>query len=313
MAKCAFVFPGQGSQYIGMGKELADNFAVARGVFEEADDLMGFALSDLIFHGTDQQLRQTEITQPAILTVSLAVLAVLKERGLVPEGTAGLSLGEYSSLVCADCLTFADALPMVKQRAIYMQEAIPSGKGGMAAIMGLSTEDVVSVCRDAHSIGVVEPVNFNCPGQIVIAGLVEALEEACRLAKEKKGRTVMLSVSAPFHSSLLSVIEDKMAALVRNTPIKQPVISFASNVNADYMSDPEEIRASLVKQVYSPVLWEEIVRLFIGDGYDTFVEVGPGRALTGFMKKIDKGVAAFHVEDEQTLKNLLDHLEEEAQ
>lgn len=310
MVKCAFIFPGQGSQYRGMGKDLAAMSAAAREVFEEADDILGMGLSNIIFYGDDQQLRRTEITQPAILTTSMAILAVLRERGLFPDGTAGLSLGEYSALVCAGALTFADALPLVQKRAIYMQEAVPDGKGGMAAILGLSSDEVVSLCREALPFGHVEPVNFNCPGQIVIAGYREALEEACRLAKKKKARAVMLSVSAPFHSRLLTCIEDKMVALLENVCFNKPAIPFVANINARYINEPQEIKASLVKQVFTPVLWESSIELLIKDGYDFFVEVGPGRTLTGFMKKINKEVPAVHVQDRETLQKLLNHLEE---
>jgi len=309
MVKCAFIFPGQGAQYIGMGKDLANISAGAREIFEEADDVLGFGLSKIIFDGDEQQLRQTEITQPAVLTTSIAILAVLRERGILPDGTAGLSLGEYSALVCAGSLTFADALPLVQKRAIYMQEAVPSGKGGMAAILGLSSEEVVSLCREALPVGHVEPVNFNCPGQIVIAGYREALEEACRLAKEKKAKTVMLSVSAPFHSRLLASLEGKMTELLENILLKKPVIPFVANINAKYLSDPQEIKASLVKQVFNPVLWENSIELLIKDGYNFFIEVGPGRALTGFMKKINRNVSALHVENGETLKKLLNRLE----
>jgi [acyl-carrier-protein] S-malonyltransferase len=312
MVKCAFIFPGQGSQYRGMGKEFAAMSAGAREIFEEADDILGMGLSKIIFDGDEQQLRQTEITQPAILVTSMAALTVLREHGFFPDGTAGLSLGEYSALVCAGSLTFTDALPLVQKRAIYMQEAIPDGRGGMAAILGLGPQEVASLCREALPLGHVEPVNFNCPGQIVIAGYNEALEEACRLAKKKKAKAVMLSVSAPFHSRLLACIEEKMFSLLENISFRKPNIPFVANTSARYISEPQEIKASLVKQVFSPVLWESSIELFIRTGYNFFVEVGPGRALTGFMKKINKGVTSFYVQDRETLKKLLNHLEEVA-
>lgn len=312
MGKCAFIFPGQGSQYRGMGKEFAAMSAGAREIFEEADHILGMGLSKIIFDGDEEQLRQTEITQPAILVTSMAALAVLREQGFSPDGVAGLSLGEYSALVCAGSLSFSDALPLVQKRAIYMQDAIPSGRGGMAAILGLDSGEVDSLCREALPLGHVEPVNFNCPGQIVIAGYNEALEEACRLAKKRRAKAVMLSVSAPFHSQLLACIEDKMFSLLENVDIREPNIPFVANTGACYISDPQEIKASLIKQVFNPVLWESTIKLFIRDGYDFFVEVGPGRALTGFMKKINKGVTSFYVQDGETLKKLLNHLEEVA-
>ncbi len=312
MVKCAFIFPGQGSQYSGMGKEIAAISAGAREIFAEADDILGMGLSRIIFDGDEGQLRQTEITQPAILVTSMAILAVLREQGFSPEGTAGLSLGEYSALVCAGSLAFSDALPLVQKRAIYMQEAVPDGRGGMAAILGLGAGEVAALCHEALPFGHVEPVNYNCPGQIVVAGHTEALDEVCRLAKKKKGKAITLSVSAPFHSRLLACIEEKMFSLLENINIGEPKIPFVANTSASYISEPQEIKASLIKQVFSPVQWENSMDRFIRDGYNFFVEVGPGRALTGFMKKINKEVKSFYVQDRETLGKLLNHLEEAA-
>ncbi|MDO9534601.1 MAG: ACP S-malonyltransferase [Bacillota bacterium] len=310
MTKCAFLFPGQGAQYVGMGKDLADSYKCARAVFEEADEILGFKLSKIIFEGTKNDLQKTEITQPAVLTTSLAVLSVLREQGIHPQAVAGLSLGEYSALVCAGVLTFRDALLVVQKRSQFMQETVSLGQGGMAAILGLSGEEVQNLCRQSLTIGHVEPANYNCPGQIVIAGYQDALEEVCRLAREKKARAVMLSVSVPFHSMLLLPVKEKMSSLLENINFSKPIFSFVSNICAAYLSEPGEIRESLVKQVYSPVYWDDSVRLLLRDGYDLFIEVGPGRVLTGFMKKIDKDTQAIHLEDRLTLDRLLKFLQE---
>lgn len=310
MTKCVFLFPGQGSQYVGMGKSFADNYPEARSIFLEADEILGYKLSRIIFEGDENELKKTEITQPAVLTTSLAILSVLKEEGINPDAVAGLSLGEYSALVCAGVLCFRDALGLVQKRAQYMQEIVPFGQGGMAAILGLDRDEVRALCEKSLSFGHVEPANYNCPGQIVIAGHKEALEEACRLASEKKARAKMLSVSVPFHCRLLLPMKEKMASLLKNIPLKPPAFPFVANVSASYLSDPEEIRASLVKQSYSPVLWEDSMSLLINDGYDLFIEIGPGRVLTGFMKKINKDVQAIHVEDKLTFDRLLKIMEE---
>lgn len=304
MSKCAFLFPGQGAQYVGMGKEMAENYPSARAIFEEADEVLGFKISKIIFQGEKKDLRKTEITQPAVLITSIAVLSVLREEGIYPEALAGLSLGEYSALVCAGVISFSDALLIVQKRSQYMQEAVPLGKGGMAAILGLSSEEVRALCERSMPLGHVEPANYNCPGQIVIAGHMKAVEEVCRLAKEKKARAVALSVSVPFHCRLLFPIKEKMATFLGNVSFKKPDIPFVSNVCANYLWDPEEIRRALVTQVYSPVYWEDSMRLLLKDGYDLFIETGPGRVLTGFMKKISREVHAIHVEDRLTLERL---------
>ena len=310
MAKCVFLFPGQGAQYVGMGLDFARRYPAAKAVFQEADEILGYKLSQVIFQGDEKELKKTEITQPAVLTTSMAVLAVLQEEGLTPDAVAGLSLGEYSALVCAGVLSFRDALVLVQKRAQYMQEIVPFGEGGMAAILGLTADEVRVLCEKSLPFGHVEPANYNCPGQIVVAGHKRALEEVCRLAYEKKARAKMLSVSVPFHCRLLLPIKDKMVSLLENIPLKPPAFPFVANVNAAYLSEPEEIRASLVRQSYSPVLWEDSMNLLIKDGYDLFIEPGPGRTLTGFMKKISKDVQAIHVEDKPTLDRLLTLMEE---
>ncbi|MGI5822847.1 MAG: ACP S-malonyltransferase [Dethiobacteria bacterium] len=310
MAKCAFLFPGQGAQYIGMGKDLAARYPAARAVFQEADEVLGFGLSRVIFAGNKDELRKTEITQPAVLTTSTAVLAVLQEKGLQPAAAAGLSLGEYSALVCAGSLKFGDALHIVRKRARYMQEIVPAGKGGMAAVLGLDADQVAALCRKSLPRGHVEPANYNCPGQIVVAGYTEAVTEVCRLAKDSGGRGIMLSVSVPFHCRLLLPVREKMALLLKDVIIKKPEISFVANTTAGYLREPAEIKESLLEQSYSPVLWEDSMRLLLKDGYDFFIEVGPGRVLTGFMRKISPDARAIHVEDCSTLARMLKFWEE---
>ncbi len=311
MAKCAFIFPGQGSQYMGMGKDLAEKHSVAKSVFQEADRVLGYDLSSIIFEGDEKELRRTEITQPAIMTTSIAILEVLKEKGIRPEAVAGLSLGEYSALVCAGVLNFREALLIVQERARLMQYTVPQGSGEMAAILGLESKEVEELCQQSSSFGCVEPANYNCPGQVVVAGQKEAVEELCRLARLRKARAVPLSVSAPFHCSLLSPLEEKMSDLLKEVHFNRPFVPFVANIHARYLQSPEEIKRALASQVYNPVRWDESMRLLIKDGYDLFVEIGPGRVLTGFMKKISRDVKAIRVEDGETLSIFFKLLEEE--
>jgi len=254
-------------------------------------------------------LQETTNTQPAILTHSIACFSVLKEEGIVPDVVAGLSLGEYSALVASESLEFRDAVPLVQKRGKYMQEAVPVGKGTMAAIIGLEREKVLEICQMASTEGVVEAANFNCPGQIVLAGEVRAVIKAMELAKAKGAkRVVMLSVSAPFHCSLLKPAADNLAKELENVTIKDIKIPVISNVNADFVSEGNKVKELLIKQVNSPVLWEDCIKKMINSGVDTFVEVGPGKALSSFVKKIDKTLKVSNVEDTEsfykTIKNL---------
>ena len=295
---------------MGMGKELAKNFPSARRVFEEANDSLGFDLAGLCYEGPEDELVKTTNTQPAILTFSVACLEVLKEQGLQPHVAAGLSLGEYSALVAADSLKFDEAVKLVRKRGQYMQEAVPLGRGTMAAIIGLDRDEVLRLCREGSRWGVVEPANFNCPGQIVIAGEVEAVERAVALAKEAGAkRAVVLPVSAPFHCSLIRPAGVKLAEELAATDLSDAELPVMANVSARYIRRKDDIEVALINQVSSPVLWEDSVREMLKDGVDRFVEVGPGRSLSAFIKKIDREVPVANVEDIQSLEKVLDSWE----
>ena len=298
MGKIAFVFPGQGAQYIGMGKELFDNIEVCRNIFNIADEELNFKLSSLCFEGLEEELSITENTQPAILTTSIAALMALKERGISCDVTAGLSLGEYSALVCSGAMDFKDAVGLVKKRGRFMQEAVPMGIGTMAAILGLESNVVEEACSEARTSGIVEIANLNCPGQIVIAGEIAAVELACEkaLAKGAK-RAMLLSVSAPFHTSMLKPAAEKLEAELENINLADITIPVMTNVTGSYVNSKDEIKANLKLQVMSSVLWETIIRNMIKDGVDTFVEIGPGKVLSGFVKKIDRKLTVLNVED----------------
>lgn len=306
--KIAFIYPGQGAQYAGMGKEIYEKYEEAKEIFERADEALGFNISKLCFEGPEEELMKTENTQPAILTVSVALTRVLQKRGVKPDVTAGLSLGEYSSLVLAEGLDFEDAVRLVKKRGEYMQEVVPEGVGTMAAILGLPNEEVEEICRIASEVGVVEPANYNCPGQLVVSGEVKAVERAVELAKERGAKkAVVLAVSAPFHCSMLKEAGELLAKELEKVEIKDLKVPVISNVTADYVQK-DKVKELLIKQVSHPVLWEQSVRKMIEDGVDTFIEIGPGKTLSGFVKKIDRSKTILNFEDEESLVKALSAL-----
>ncbi len=298
----AFVFPGQGAQYAGMGKQLAAAFAPARDAFRRADEVLGFPLSRLCWEGSDEELRRTDITQPAILATSMACLTVLQARGVAPQMAAGLSLGEYTALVCAGAIRYEDALVVVRRRGEFMQEAAAGRRTAMAAILGLDAQAVRGICRAAATHGIVEPSNFNSPGQIVIAGDEDAVHEGMRLAREAGAkRAVPLPVSAPFHTSLMRPAATRLAEALSGIPIVPATIPVVSNVTAQPVREPGDIRRVLVEQVASPVRWDESVRAMRDAGMTTFVEVGPGTTLSGLIRKTVPAARMVHVQDPESL------------
>ena len=298
--KKAFVFPGQGSQKAGMGLDLYQNIPESKAVFDAADRILGFSISKICFEGPEDKLKLTEISQPAILTTSIAILAAIKS---MPDIAAGHSLGEYCALVCAKAITFEDALRLVRLRGKFMQEASPAGQGSMAAVLGISRDKLVECLKAASAKGIVEAANFNSPGQIVISGQNEAVAEAGRLLKEAGAKKIIpLAVSAPFHSSLMQSAADKLAAELNKISVNDPVIPVVSNVTASAVIDAKTIRPMLIKQVTGSVLWEDSINEMVRLGVDTFVEVGPGNVLAGLIKKTAQDVKISGVNDMMSLK-----------
>lgn len=300
----AFIFPGQGSQHPGMGKDLAERFPVAKEIFEEADDALGFALSDLCFNGPAEALQLTENTQPAILATSIAALRAAESEGFpAPDFVAGHSLGEYSALVAAGSLSLRDAVTTVRNRGRYMQEAVPVGTGAMAAILGASLETVDAACAEAGESAVCSAANINSPGQIVIAGETAAIDRAMALLKERGARrAIKLNVSAPFHCALMKPAQDRLAADLETIAFAEPKMPLITNVDAVAIQSGEKAREALVRQVSQPVRWRETVEFLINQGVQTFVEIGPGKVLVGLVRQTDRNVRCLNVESEESLR-----------
>ncbi|MGI9102952.1 MAG: ACP S-malonyltransferase [Terriglobales bacterium] len=335
--KTAFIFPGQGSQTVGMGRELAKMYPVAQQTFDEADEAVGFKLSQVCWEGPEETLRLTHITQPAILTMSVAAFRVLQEKGIVPAAVAGHSLGEYSAHVAACTLEFQDAVRTVNKRGHYMQEAVPVGEGAMAAVLGMKWEELRSVCdyaTRAAGVGegssdeaaritestaspdspaairdkVCQPANINSPEQIVISGSKAAVERAADLAKQRGAkRAIMLPVSAPFHCALMQPAQDRLAADLRDLKFLSMCVPLVTNVDAEWISDAEKARDALIRQVTGAVRWAECMRVLIERGIDTFIEVGPGKVLCGLMRQIDRSKTCLNAEDEASLQKVVNH------
>ncbi|HOJ11687.1 MAG TPA: ACP S-malonyltransferase [Clostridiales bacterium] len=305
MSKIAFIFPGQGAQYIGMGKDIADKYKRAGDIFDEASEALGYDIKKMIFESNDDELKITENTQPAILATSIACMQPLLEKGIKADITAGLSIGEYTAHVLAGTFSFRNAVQLVRKRGRYMQEAVPVGVGTMAAIIGLDNDNVINSCKEASSAGIVEPANYNCPGQIVIAGEIKAVEKAVEICKEKGAKkAVILQVSAPFHCSMLKPAGEKLAAELEKVEINNIDIPVVTNVTAKCVTNNDIVKDLLIKQVSSPVLWEDSVKTMIDYGVDTFIEIGPGKALTGFIKRINKDVNIFNVDNIDSLESI---------
>ena len=311
MIKIACIFPGQGAQYMGMGKEIAENYKVAMDVFERASEKLGIDMKKLCFEGNEEDLKMTENTQPSILTTSIAISEVLKLKGLELSIAAGLSLGEYSALVASNAISFEDAVNVVKKRGKFMQEAVPKGQGTMAAVMGMDRTEIMQCLKMASGYGVVEPANYNCPGQVVIAGHTKAIEVACKLLKERGAKKIkMLPVSAPFHSSLLKSAGEKLSEELDKIEFNDMSIPIVANVNAQIINNKYEIKKLLVEQVSSSVLWEDSIKNMISQGVDTFIEVGPGKSLSAFVRKISKDVSVYNVEDIESLDSTIESIRE---
>lgn len=308
MGKIGFVFSGQGAQVVGMGQDLAEAYPEAQAIFNRADKSLGYRVSEMCFNGPEADLNLTVNTQPALVTVCTAIGAVLKSAGIEPDYSAGLSLGEYSALVHNGSIAFEDALLLVRRRGELMQAAVPLGQGTMAAIIGLERQALEVVLEEARAEGIVEGANYNCPGQIVIGGQVEAVERAMALAETKGAKmAVKLSVSAPFHTSMLAPAAEALVPLLEATAIQAPVKPVYANVDAQ-CHEANQIREKLSLQVKSPVWWEDIVVDMMAQGVDTFVEIGPGKVLSGFIKKINRKVTIYQAADVASIEGVIQQL-----
>ena len=309
MSKLAFLFPGQASQYCGMGRDLAANFPESKAVFDEADSALGFSITHTCFEGTEEALKLTENTQPGILTVSIAAYRVLEKQGIVPDFVAGHSLGEYSALVAAGGVDFSAAVKLVRGRGKYMQEAVPAGQGAMAAILGLSPTEVADICKKAAENEVVSPANLNSPEQTVISGSAAAVKRAVEIATQSGAkRAVILPVSAPFHCALMMPAQERLEPDLRAAKFSALKIPLISNVDAEAITTGDEARDALIRQVTAPVRWLDSLREMIESGVTVFVEVGPGKVLTGLLRQIDRSVRVFNVEDSASLQSTMEKL-----
>lgn len=303
--KIAFVFPGQGSQHVGMGKDLYENFEEVKEIYKTASDALQYDVTGLSFNGPEDELNKTYRTQPCLLTASYAAFKVLSSKGITPSCIAGHSLGEYTAVTAAGVISFTDAVSLTEKRGRYMQESVPEGKGLMAAIIGLEREAIVKVCASVKS-GYAAPANYNCPGQVVIAGEKNAVEEAIELAKNAGAkRAISLAVSVPSHCALMKDASERLAVLLNNTQLHSAQIPVVNNADAAFLRDPQEIRSSLVRQLNQPLLWEDSIKVMVKNGIDTFIEVGPKNVLSGLIKRIDGNVKLFNVEDTKSLGDTL--------
>ena len=305
MSKIAFIYPGQGAQYIGMGQEFYEQTETGKKTFDKASELLGFSMPDLCFKENDQ-LNITEYTQAAMVTVCIAMTKVLNELGVFADVTAGLSLGEYAALFAAGIMREEDAITVVRQRGILMQEAVPAGIGAMAAILALENETIEKVTKDIEDVWI---ANYNCPGQTVISGKKEAVDLACEKLKEAGAkRTLSLNVSGPFHSGMLVQAGEKLGKVLEGISLNTPSIPYVANVTADYVTDASKVRDLLTRQVSSSVRWQQSVEAMIADGTDTFVEIGPGKTLSGFMKKISRDVKVMNIEKLADMEKAVEEL-----
>ncbi len=310
MGKIAFVFPGQGAQSVGMARDAYNTIPEAKTLFDTADRTLGFDLTALVFDGPVEELKQTANTQPALLTASLALLQAVQAKGIEADYAAGHSLGEYSALAAAGVLSFEDAVAVVRARGQFMEAAVPGGQGAMAAVLGADRDKLAELCAEISAAGtVVEPANLNCPGQIVVSGSAEGVEALSARVKEIGAkRAIALEVSGPFHSSLMKEAAEKLGEKLAGVTLSEGRLPVVANVTARPVSGADAVRESLISQVYSPVLWEDSVQWLIGEGVDTFVEIGPGSVLAGLIKKIDKSVRVFSVNSLEAADGLAEAL-----